>query len=625
LKETTFIEQNKRKWAKFEKLSKNNNNDPDEVSELFTEITEDLSYARTFYPRRSVRVYLNQLSQGVFTKLYKQKKQPLGSFKLFWTQKVPLELYRMRYNMLASVIFFFIAVLLGAVSQYFDPEFANLVLGNEYIAITEENITDGNPMGIYGSSPQVSMFFQITINNIRVAFMTFALGIFASLGSYYMLLKNGIMLGTFQWWFKAKGLLLTSFLAIWIHGAFEISAIVIAGAAGITVGNGLLFPKSYSRIQSLVFAAKRGLLIMLSLVPIFIMAGALESFVTRNYQSMPDVLKWAIILGSFGFIIFYYGIYPFMVAKRFPEKVKLNEIPRHIPERKINLNLIRNSNESFSDTIYLFFNKLSVVSSLFKKTVLPIVIIVGIVTFYLHFNEFDYILDWEENLSTFFGADSYFSFFTFFTMPIIIALIVGITYFVNDDNQKNKGFKKFLKYIVKPFVWVYLYGLLIYSVFIFVPFLGILIIFIFGAPIFAKIPGYILIDKKDFFTAFIKSFSKEKNGYTVIVGNNIYFILISIILILILNNPWSFGVLNIIDEFLKDILIVNFDSYRVIINAFNISVYILFSGFIIVLIQTSFVLIFHSSSEKQNAKDLYARLEKFGTRNKNLETELDFE
>ena len=93
MKETDFIAQNKDKWARFEKFSASNNNDPDEVSELFTEITEDLSYAKTFYPRRSVRVYLNQLSQGVFTRLYKQKKQPIGSFVNFWRYTVPLEMY----------------------------------------------------------------------------------------------------------------------------------------------------------------------------------------------------------------------------------------------------------------------------------------------------------------------------------------------------------------------------------------------------------------------------------------------------------------------------------------------------------------------------------------------------
>ena len=62
------------------------------------------------------------------------------------------------------------------------------------------------------------------------------------------------MLGSFQWWFKAKGLLLTSILAVWIHGAFEISAIVIAGGAGITLGNGILFPGTYTRVQSLIFS-----------------------------------------------------------------------------------------------------------------------------------------------------------------------------------------------------------------------------------------------------------------------------------------------------------------------------------------------------------------------------------
>jgi len=240
MKETSFIKQNKKKWARFEKLSGKKDNDPDEVSELFTEITEDLSYARTFYPRRSVRVYLNQLAQGVFTNLYKQRKQPIGSFVKFWAETLPLEMYRARFNLLTAFIFFALAAIIGAISQHYDHEFVKSILGESYVTQTEKRILAGNPMGIYGESSEGGMFFAITLNNIRVAFFTFALGIFATVGSYLILLGNGIMLGCFQWWFNAKGLLLTSFLAIWIHGAFEISSIVIAGAAGITVGNGLI-------------------------------------------------------------------------------------------------------------------------------------------------------------------------------------------------------------------------------------------------------------------------------------------------------------------------------------------------------------------------------------------------
>ena len=467
MKETTFIDQNKRKWAKFEKLSKHKNNNPDEVSELFTEITEDLSYARTFYPRRSVRVYLNQLAQGVFTKLYKQKKQPLGSFKLFWVEKVPLELYRMRYNMLAALVFFALAVFLGAVSQHFDNKFINLVVGEGYVEMTEENIEKGNPMGVYGTSPQVSMFFQITINNIRVAFITFALGIFASLGSYLLLLNNGIMLGSFQWWFKAKGLLLTSFLAIWIHGAFEISAIIIAGAAGITVGNGLLFPRSFSRIQSLVFSAKRGLLVMLSLVPVFIMAGALESFVTRYYNSMPDILKWGIILLSFGLIILYYGVYPFIVARRFPEKVEIKENPRYIPERKIDYLKIRNVGEFFSDAFYLFLLKVRIFNNIFLKLILPLAFVLGGFVIAINFYDFDFLMDWDESLAIFFGSSRYFNVVSFFGWPVLLSMLISLAYFSIDANIKNHSITNYVKYSLKPFISIYLYALILMSMFTF--------------------------------------------------------------------------------------------------------------------------------------------------------------
>ena len=149
MKETSFIQQNKKKWARFEKLSGNKNNDPDEVSELFTEITEDLSYARTFYPRRSVRVYLNQLAQGVFTSLYKQRKQPIGNFAKYWTQTVPLEMYRARYILLTSFLFFLLAAGIGVLSQHFDTDFVRVILGDVYVESTERRIEAGNPMSVY--------------------------------------------------------------------------------------------------------------------------------------------------------------------------------------------------------------------------------------------------------------------------------------------------------------------------------------------------------------------------------------------------------------------------------------------------------------------------------------------
>ncbi len=156
------------------------------------------------------------------------------------------------------------------------------------------------------------MFLGITFNNIRVSFLVFVAGIFTSIASGYLLFSNGIMLGAFQYFFYQKGLLMTSALTIWIHGTLEISAIIIAGAAGIIMGNGLLFPGTYSRLQSFKNGAKKGLKIIIGLVPIFILAGFLEGFVTRM-TGIPDLFKIAIILGSAIFIFIYFIFIPLKI------------------------------------------------------------------------------------------------------------------------------------------------------------------------------------------------------------------------------------------------------------------------------------------------------------------------
>src|SRR5690606_4244934 len=119
---------------------------------------------------------------------------------------------------------------------------------------------------------QVSMFLQIAANNIYVSLLMFVSGIFISIGPVFMLLRNGIMLGSFQYFFFSKGLGAASLLVIWIHGTLEISAIVMAGAAGLVLGQGLLFPKTYTRLQAFKNSAKDGTKMALGIVPILIVA-----------------------------------------------------------------------------------------------------------------------------------------------------------------------------------------------------------------------------------------------------------------------------------------------------------------------------------------------------------------
>jgi uncharacterized membrane protein SpoIIM required for sporulation len=136
-------------------------------------------------------------------------------------------------------------------------------------------------------------------------------------GTVYFIFTNGVMVGAFVSMFAQKGLTQVALLSIFLHGALELSAIVIAGGAGITMGNSILFPGTYTRAESLAMAAKRAIKITVGLVPVFITAAFFESFVTRHYQEMPTGLSLAVIILSFTFITWYYIILPLQLKAKY--------------------------------------------------------------------------------------------------------------------------------------------------------------------------------------------------------------------------------------------------------------------------------------------------------------------
>ena len=145
--------------------------------------------------------------------------------------------------------------------------------------------------------------------------MAFVLGIFLGIGTLFLIMRNAIMLGAFQYFFYDKGVLWESVRTIWIHGTIEISVIIIAGCAGLVVGQGILFPNTFTRLTSFVNGIKAGLKIVISTIPFFIIAGFLEGFVTRHTE-MPDWLAICIIVISSALILFYYVIYPIQLHKK---------------------------------------------------------------------------------------------------------------------------------------------------------------------------------------------------------------------------------------------------------------------------------------------------------------------
>ncbi len=316
MREAAFVRQNEKKWEALEQtvVSGKALLKPDELADYFIQLTDDLGYAKTHYPQSNTTVYLNNLTASVHQAIYQNKKEDKGRLLRFWRYELPKVMYESRRQLLYSFLVFLTACLIGAVSAAHDESFVRLILGDSYVNMTLENIEKGDPMAVYKSMGRSDMFFAITVNNIRVSFMAFSMGILLSLGTGFVLLQNGIMLGAFQYFFYQQGFLLPSFLTIWIHGTIEIASIIIAGAAGLVMGNSLLFPGTYPRMYSFRKGAKKGLKIVIGLVPLFVVAGFLESFVTR-LTDWPWMLRLGIIGASAFFILYYFVIYPSKLQK----------------------------------------------------------------------------------------------------------------------------------------------------------------------------------------------------------------------------------------------------------------------------------------------------------------------
>jgi uncharacterized membrane protein SpoIIM required for sporulation len=323
MREAQFLKQNVEKWKLYEneiKLHKN----ADKLADRFIELTDDLSYSKTFYPKSNTTKYLNGLAALFHQKIYKNKKEKSTRIWSFWQFELPY-LFRYYHRQFAySLIFFLVFCFIGAISAKYDENFIRLILGDGYVNMTNENIEKGDPFGVYKSDNQVNMFFGIAFNNIRVAFAAYALGAFFSVGTVWLLMQNGLMLGSFEYYFFSKQLGLKSITVIFIHGTLEIWAIVIAGAAGLIVGNSILFPGTFSRAVSILKGGRDGLKIVFGLVPVFLTAAFLESFVTR-YDKMPAWMSFSILAASLSFIIWYFIIYPIRLHKKI--EVALHDQP----------------------------------------------------------------------------------------------------------------------------------------------------------------------------------------------------------------------------------------------------------------------------------------------------------
>jgi uncharacterized membrane protein SpoIIM required for sporulation len=293
--------------------------DPDALAELFVRITDDLSWARTFYPGSNTEKYLNDLAARIHQEIYKNKKEKRSRILTFWTREFPLMFRKQHINLLIAFVIFSLSVWVGVVSAQNDDSFVRLILGDQYVDMTLENMKNGDPLGVYKDENQLWMFFRIAINNSIVAILCIMGGVLHWLGVGAALFRNGVMLGAFFYFLTANGYGHEAFHTVWIHGVIEIWCIVVAGAGGIALGNSLWFPGAWPRGEAFMRGARDAMKIALGLIPFFFLAAFFEGFVTR-YTELSDIMRKVIIYGSLVFVVWYFVILPYVLSIRLKPK-----------------------------------------------------------------------------------------------------------------------------------------------------------------------------------------------------------------------------------------------------------------------------------------------------------------
>ena len=281
----------------------------------FTQLIDDLAYAKTFYPYSNITRYINARASRIYLSIYKNRKEESNRLVTFWKYDLPLTIQKHHRIVFFSFIIFLVFFAIGFFTSMQDENMARSILGDGYVEKTEENIRLGNPFGIYETGNPFLSWLGLMIHNIKVSFLMFVSGLFCGVPSLYLLGQNAVMVGVFDQFFAARGLGTQFFLVVFVHGTLELTAIIIAGAAGVVLGKSFLFPGTIKRIDAFKQGSKDGVKLMIGLIPVFALAAFFEGFITRLYNDL-SVLTSLISSVSVLFIIWYFVVYPARLSRK---------------------------------------------------------------------------------------------------------------------------------------------------------------------------------------------------------------------------------------------------------------------------------------------------------------------
>lgn len=270
-----------------------------ELALLYRQSASDLSTVREDPTSTQLAIYLNQLLGRAHNLIYMGRRADRRGIWTFYKDTFPAVFRETFSDTLMAFVLFLVAALAGVLLSVSDPSFSRYFLGPAMMQSIDnhkmwtDSIVTVKPMASSG----------IMTNNISVAFAAFAMGITAGIGTVWMMLLNGLMMAVVgvACWREGMSLSLWSFVAA--HGVLELPAIFIAGGAGLGIAKGLLFPGVLPRRESLVRAGARSVRLVLGTIPLLVIAGVVEAFVSPT--SLPARMKFLLAGGLATLLVLY--------------------------------------------------------------------------------------------------------------------------------------------------------------------------------------------------------------------------------------------------------------------------------------------------------------------------------
>jgi uncharacterized membrane protein SpoIIM required for sporulation len=259
---------------------------------LYRQTASDLATVREDITSRALASYLNQLLARAHNLIYMGKRPKWNRIADFYLNTYP-QIFREIFPLvLAAALLFIVSGIAGAVVTWRDPGFAHQILGPQMIETIEKremwthSILAVKPMAASG----------IMTNNITVGFMMFAAGITAGVGTLWMVVTNGLLMGVLAVATARAGMAMQLWDFVAPHGVLELPAIFIAAGAGLEIARGLLFPGMMSRKESLMRAGNRGAKLLLGTIPLLVVAGVIEAFVSPVKIATPLKFSFAVVM-----------------------------------------------------------------------------------------------------------------------------------------------------------------------------------------------------------------------------------------------------------------------------------------------------------------------------------------